>query len=180
MENLFNLILILPIFSFLIICIFGYKLGTYGSMLISTGNMLVAWLFALILLFNSSFNSIFYVNLYNWLSISGFDVSFCLRYDSLTSIMFIVVTTISSCVHVYSCVYMYTDAYLTRFMSYLSLFTFFMLLLVSSSNLLILFLGWEGVGLCSYLLIGFWYTRAQAGKAATKAFLINKIGDLFF
>jgi NADH-quinone oxidoreductase subunit L len=64
-------------------------------------------------------------------------------------------------------------------MSYLSLFTFFMLLLVSSGNLLVLFIGWEGVGLCSYLLIGFWYSRAQAGKAATKAFLINKIGDLF-
>ena len=94
--------------------------------------------------------------------------------------MFVVVTTISSLVHAYSCVYMYTDAYLSRFMSYLSLFTFFMLVLVSSSNLLVLFLGWEGVGLCSYLLIGFWYTRAQAGKAATKAFLINKVGDLFF
>lgn len=93
--------------------------------------------------------------------------------------MFIVVTTVSSIVHFYSCAYMYTDPFLSRFMSYLSLFTFFMLLLVSSGNLLVLFFGWEGVGLCSYLLIGFWYTRAQAGKAATKAFIINKIGDLF-
>lgn len=93
--------------------------------------------------------------------------------------MFVVVTTVSSIVHLYSCAYMYTDPFLSRFMSYLSLFTFFMLLLVSSGNLLILFFGWEGVGLCSYLLIGFWYTRAQAGKAATKAFIINKIGDLF-
>lgn len=74
---------------------------------------------------------------------------------------------------------MYTDPFLSRFMSYLSLFTFFMLLLVSSGNLLVLFFGWEGVGLCSYLLISFWYTRAQAGKAATKAFILNKIGDLF-
>lgn len=88
-------------------------------------------------------------------------------------------TTVSSVVHLYSCAYMYTDPFLARFMSYLSLFTFFMLLLVSSGNLLVLFFGWEGVGLCSYLLIGFWYTRAQAGKAATKAFVINKIGDLF-
>lgn len=93
--------------------------------------------------------------------------------------MFLVVTLVSSCVHSYSCVYMYTDPFLTRFLSYLSLFTFFMLVLVSSANALVLFLGWEGVGLCSYLLIGFWYTRAQAGKAATKAFLVNKIGDLF-
>src|SRR3984957_17571795 len=94
--------------------------------------------------------------------------------------MFIVVTTISSIVHIYSSVYMYTDPFLVRFMSYLSIFTFFMLLLVSSGNLLVLFMGWEGVGLCSYLLIGFWHTRAQAGKAATKAFIINKIGGLFF
>jgi NADH-quinone oxidoreductase subunit L len=94
--------------------------------------------------------------------------------------MFFVVCMVSSCVHVYSSVYMFTDPYLSRFMLYLSFFTFFMLLLVSSGNLLVLFLGWEGVGLCSYLLIGFWYTRAQAVKAATKAFLVNKIGDLFF
>jgi len=80
-------------------------------------------------------------------SISGFDIAFSLRYDSLTAIMFIVVTFISSCVHVYSCVYMYTDPYLSRFMSYLSLFSFFMLLLVSASNLLVLFLGWEVVWL---------------------------------
>lgn len=93
--------------------------------------------------------------------------------------MFIVVTLVSSMVHLYSTVYMYTDPFLTRFLSYLSLFSFFMLVLVSSGNFLVLFLGWEGVGLSSYLLIGFWYTRAQAGKAASKAFLINKVGDLF-
>jgi len=107
-------------------------------------------------------------------------ITFSLRYDSLTAVMFLVVTAISFCVHLYSCVYMYTDPFLSRFMSYLSMFTFFMLLLVSSANLLVLFLGWEGVGLCSYLLISFWYTRVQAAKAATKAFLINKVGDLFF
>lgn len=120
-----------------------------------------------------------HVDVWPWLNIAEFPINFGLRYDSLTSVMFIVVTTVSCIVHIYSCVYMYTDPFLARFMSYLSLFTFFMLLLVSSSNLLVLFFGWEGVGLCSYLLIGFWYTRAQAGKAATKAFIINKIGDLF-
>lgn len=93
--------------------------------------------------------------------------------------MFLVVAVVSSCVHIYSSVYMYTDPYLSRFMLYLSFFTFFMLVLVSAGNLLVLFLGWEGVGLCSYLLISFWYTRAQAVKAATKAFLVNKVGDLF-
>jgi len=93
--------------------------------------------------------------------------------------MFFVVGVVSACVHVYSTVYMYTDPFLSRFLSFLSLFSFFMLLLVSSGNYLILFIGWEGVGLSSYLLISFWYTRVQAGKAATKAFLINKVGDLF-
>ena len=148
-------------------------------MIFSVINIVTTFLLSVLLFIYNSFDIVSYVELYNWLSISGFDITFCFRYDSLTSIMFMVVTTISSCVHIYSCVYMYTDAYLSRFMSYLSLFTFFMLILVSSSNLLVLFLGWEGVGLCSYLLIGFWYTRAQAGKAATKAFLINKVGDLF-
>lgn len=148
-------------------------------MILSVTNMLSALLSAFLLLFNISYELNYYSALWQWLSVSGFEVLFSLRYDSLTSLMFIVVTLVSSCVHVYSCVYMYADPYLTRFMSYLSLFTFFMLLLVSSGNLLVLFLGWEGVGLCSYLLIGFWYTRAQAGKAATKAFLINKVGDLF-
>ena len=142
MENLFNLILIVPVFSFLAVCVFGQNLGAYGSMFTTTGNMLVAWLFSIFLFLNTSFTESYYACLYNWLSFAGMVVSFCLRYDSLTSVMFVVVTTVSSCVHVYSCVYMYTDPYLARFMSYLSLFTFFMLLLVSSSNLLVLFLGW--------------------------------------
>jgi NADH-quinone oxidoreductase subunit L len=155
MEKIFSLILILPVLSFLIICSFGHKLGVYGSMLLSVINMLMALLCALWVLVTSSFTHLFYIEAWRWLSITGFDSFFSLRYDALTGIMFLVVTGVSCCVHLYSCVYMYTDANVSRFMSYLSLFTFFMLLLVSSSNLLVLFLGWEGVGLCSYLLIGF-------------------------
>lgn len=179
MQNLLLLVLIFPLFSFLTIASFGRYLGVYGSMLLSVINMCSALLISILLFFVVSFDTAVYMELWNWLLISEFPISFAFRYDGLTAAMFLVVTIVSSCVHMYSCVYMYTDPFLARFMSYLSLFTFFMLVLVSSSNLLVLFLGWEGVGLCSYLLIGFWYTRAQAGKAATKAFLINKVGDLF-
>lgn len=92
--------------------------------------------------------------------------------------MSIVVLSVSALVHTYSCGYMQGDPHIPRFISYISLFTFFMLILVTSENFLQLFLGWEGVGLCSYLLVGFWFTRIQAVKSAFKAIIINKIGDL--
>lgn len=176
---MFIIVLLLPLISFVSILLFGSYIGTFGSMLIACCNLVLAFLTSSILFWSFSHEFALYVDLWSWINISELPINFSLRYDSLTAVMFIVVTTVSSVVHLYSCAYMYTDPFLSRFMSYLSLFTFFMLLLVSSGNLLVLFFGWEGVGLCSYLLIGFWYTRAQAGKAATKAFIINKIGDLF-
>ena len=97
--------------------------------------------------------------------------------DSLTVVMLCIVTFVSSCVHLYSIEYMSTDAHLPRFMSYLSFFTFFMLILVTANNLLQMFVGWEGVGVSSYLLINFWFTRIQANKAAIKAMLLNRVGD---
>jgi NADH-ubiquinone oxidoreductase chain 5 len=98
-------------------------------------------------------------------------------FDSLTVVMLVVVTFISSLVHLYSTEYMINDPHLSRFMFYLSLFTFFMLILVSADNYVQMFVGWEGIGLCSYLLINFWFTRIQANKAAVKAMLMNRIGD---
>ena len=92
--------------------------------------------------------------------------------------MLVLVTSVSFFVHLFSTSYMDGDPHLPRFMSYLSLFTFFMIILVTSNNLVQLFIGWEGVGLCSYLLIGFWYTRIQANKSAIKAMIINKVGDI--
>lgn len=165
--------------SFIFILFFGHLIGSAGALLISISNIVLALLCSIISFYKLSFDSILIINLWDWLRVSEFSVLFSLRYDTLTAVMFIVVSLVSSIVHIYSSVYMYTDPYLTKFMSYLSLFTFFMLLLVSANNLLVLFMGWEGVGLCSYLLIGFWHTRIQAAKSATKAFLINKIGDLF-
>ena len=94
--------------------------------------------------------------------------------------MLIVITTMSACIHIYSIGYMKDDNSISRFMGYLSLFTFFMLTLVTSDNLLQMFFGWEGVGLASYLLIGFWHHKESANKAALKAFIVNRIGDFGF
>lgn len=119
-----------------------------------------------------------YIHLWTWMDTGLLTVNFGLMFDSITSVMLIVVTTVSSLVHLYSTGYMAGDPHVPRFMSYLSLFTFFMLILVTADNLVQLFIGWEGVGLCSYLLINFWYTRIQANKSAIKAMVINRIGDV--
>jgi proton-translocating NADH-quinone oxidoreductase chain L len=117
-------------------------------------------------------------DLFPWVSTGNVDVRWSFLFDSLTTTMLLVVTGVSTLVHVYSSEYMAGDPHLPRFMSYLSLFTFFMLMLVTGGNLLQLFLGWEGVGLCSFLLINFWFTRIQANKAAIKAMLVNRVGDV--
>ena len=155
MQFLFNIVLLLPLLSFLTLCFFSRTLGVYGSMIIACSNMLGSLVCGIVLFLNKSFTTIYFLEMWRWLSIVGLEIPFSLRYDGLTAVMFLVVGVVSTCVHFYSCVYMYTDPFLSRFLSYLSLFTFFMLLLVSSGNFLVLFMGWEGVGLCSYLLIGF-------------------------
>lgn len=119
-------------------------------------------------------------HLFNWISSGDFQASWALRVDSLTAVMLVLVTTVSAVVHVYSVGYMSHDDHVPRFMSYLSLFTFFMLVLVTSDNFLQMFVGWEGVGLCSYLLIGFWYKKQSACSAAMKAFIVNRVGDFGF
>jgi proton-translocating NADH-quinone oxidoreductase chain L len=120
------------------------------------------------------------ITLFDWINISSLTIKWEFLFDSLTYAMLGAVLTISTFVHIYSMDYMEHDPRLTLFLSYLSLFTFFMVILVTSSNLLVTILGWEGVGLCSYLLISFWYTRIQANKAALKAILMNRIGDFAF
>ena len=118
--------------------------------------------------------------MFNWITSGSFSVDWALRVDALTATMLIVVTSVSACVHLYSIGYMDKDKSIKRFMGYLSLFTFFMLMLVTSDNLLQMFFGWEGVGLASYLLIGFWHHKDSANKAAMKAFIVNRIGDFGF
>ena len=120
------------------------------------------------------------ITLFTWMVSADFKVDWALRIDSLTAVMLVVVTTVSSLVHLYSIGYMAEEPYRPRFMSYLSLFTFAMLALVTSDNLAQLFFGWEGVGLASYLLIGYWYHKPEANAAAIKAFIVNRIGDFGF
>ncbi|MBK3772911.1 NADH-quinone oxidoreductase subunit L [Azospirillum brasilense] len=120
------------------------------------------------------------IELMSWIRSGGLDVSWALRVDQLTAVMLVVVNTVSAMVHVYSIGYMAEDPQKPRFMGYLSLFTFAMLMLVTADNLVQLFFGWEGVGLASYLLINFWYEKPSANNAAIKAFLVNRVGDFGF
>jgi proton-translocating NADH-quinone oxidoreductase chain L len=171
------LILLLPFLGFLSGAIFGRYLGrtvcytTTGGIFISL--MLSLFLFYEILAFGLS------CKLYamSWIVVDTLNIDWCFCFDSLTSVMLVVVTFVSTLVHLYSTEYMEHDPHLQRFMCYLSLFTFFMLILITGNNFLQMFVGWEGVGLSSYLLINFWFTRIQANKAAIKAMLVNRIGD---
>jgi proton-translocating NADH-quinone oxidoreductase chain L len=159
----------------------GRRIGSKGAGIITTGSIVISALLAWIIFYEVAINgSPTYLFLYNWIDIGYFNVNFGLLFDTLTATMLIVITSISALVHLYSTEYMSTDPHLPRFMSYLSLFTFFMLILVTADNFLQLFIGWEGVGLCSYLLINFWFTRIQANKSAIKAMVVNRIGDVGF
>ena len=120
------------------------------------------------------------IELFTWIDSGALEVSWALKLDTLTAVMMIVVTVVSAMIHIYSIGYMHGDAGVPRFFAYLNLFTFFMLMLVTADNLVQLFFGWEGVGLASYLLIGFWYDRPAANAAAIKAFIVNRVGDFGF
>ncbi|MEE9317452.1 MAG: NADH-quinone oxidoreductase subunit L, partial [Rhodospirillales bacterium] len=120
------------------------------------------------------------LELFTWIDSGAMEVSWAIKLDTLSAVMLLMVTVVSTVIHVYSIGYMHHDTSIPRFMCYLSLFTFFMLMLVTADNLVQLYFGWEGVGLCSYLLIGFWYDRPSANAAAIKAFVVNRIGDFGF
>jgi len=174
-------ILLLPCLGFVLAGLFGRYLGRLGSAYCGTICMVLTWLISLIIFYEVCLcRSTVIVDLYNWILIDIYDVSFGLLFDPLSSIMVVVVVTISSLVHIYSIGYMSHDPLISRFMSYLSMFTFFMLVLVTSSNMVQMFIGWEGVGVCSYLLINFWFTRVAANKSALKAMIMNRIADVFF
>jgi len=175
---MYLLLVFLSFLGFLIAGLFGRFLGPKGSSFVTTGCLIVSFLFSLIAFYEIGLmGSPVYIKLFTWVSSEALVVNWGFLFDSLTVLMCVVVTFISSLVHIYSIEYMSHDPHLPRFMSYLSLFTFFMLILVTADNFIQMFLGWEGVGLCSYLLINFWFTRIQANKAAVKAMIINRIGD---
>ena len=172
------LIIILPIIGAVSAGFFGHKIGRRGSMFITTFFMFISCILSYIAFYNVGLKGeVYHITLFKWIDCGLLQINWAFFFDSLTVVMLIVVTTVSALVHLYSCSYMGGDPHIQRFMSYLSLFTFFMLMLVSADNFVQLFFGWEGVGLCSYLLISFWYTRLQANKAAIKAMLVNRIGD---
>ena len=173
-----QLIIFLPLIGFIFCFLFGNFFSFKVYQIFTTFFLFVATLLSWILFFeylNDKEKQIIY--LLNWFTSGNFIVDWSIRLDSLTTTMFIVVSTVSACVHLYSIGYMNEDPSKVRFMGYLSLFTFFMLILVSSNNLIQMFFGWEGVGLASYLLIGFWYHKSSANNAAIKAFLVNRVGD---
>ena len=175
---MYLLIVFLPLLGFLSASLFGRVIGSKGSATITT----VLLFFTLFLSFSAFFEvglnqSNVYIEIGTWVKSEILIINWGFMFDSLTTVMCIIVTFVSFLVHLYSIEYMSHDPHLPRFMSYLSLFTFFMLILVTADNFLQMFLGWEGVGLCSYLLINFWFTRIQANKAAVKAMILNRIGD---
>jgi NADH-ubiquinone oxidoreductase chain 5 len=176
---MYILVVTIPLISAIISGIFGRFIGTEGAKRITTISISITSVLAWIIFYEVGIcQSNTYVDLWEWINIGNFQVRFGFQFDGLTSVMLVLVTTISALVHLYSTEYMNKDPHITRFMSYLSLFTFFMLILVTASNLLQLFIGWEGVGLCSYLLINYWYTRLQANKAGMKAMIVNRVGDV--
>ena len=175
---MYTLIVFLSLIGFCITGLFGRYIGPKGSALLTTSCLVISLFFSLVAFYEVGLmGSPVYIKLGTWVSSEVLLVNWGFMFDSLTVVMCIVVTFVSSLVHLYSIEYMSHDPHLPRFMSYLSLFTFFMLILVTADNFIQMFLGWEGVGLCSYLLINFWFTRVQANKAAIKAMIINRIGD---
>jgi len=176
---MYILVLFIPLLSAIIAGLFGRFIGEKGAGIITTSCIFITAFLSWTIFYEVGVcNTVTYIQLWNWITSGIYSVHFGLLFDSVTAVMLIVVTSISAVVHLYSTEYMRGDPHLPRFMSYLSIFTFFMLVLVTSDNLLQLFIGWEGVGLCSYLLINFWFTRIQANKSAIKAMVVNRIGDV--
>jgi len=172
-------LLFLPLLASIISGFFGKYIGDRNSeivtsLFVSISAILSLMLFYQVILNNYESN----VVIATWINSGTLDVNWSIKVDALSSVMLVVVTLISTLVHIYSIGYMSHDPHKPRFMAYLSLFTFSMLTLVTSDNFLQLFFGWEGVGLCSYFLIGFWYKKESANAAAIKAFVVNRVGDL--
>ena len=173
-----HLVIFLPLVSYLFCFFFGKNFNFKISQIITTSFLFMSAILSWILFFSFlGEKDTEVIHIINWFTSGNFVVDWSIRLDALTTTMFIVVCSVSACVHLYSVGYMNEDPSKVRFMGYLSLFTFFMLMLVSSNNLLQMFFGWEGVGLASYLLIGFWYHKPSANNAAIKAFLVNRVGD---
>src|SRR5476649_1860186 len=184
MDLAIKLIVFLPLVAAVIAGLFCRLIGDKPAQIVTCAALLIAAALSIFVFIHIGFgpedSKMIVVRLFSWFASGTVDVAWSLRVDTLTAVMLIVVTGVSSVVHVYSVGYMAEDTSIPRFMAYLSLFTFFMLMLVTADNLVQLFFGWEGVGLASYLLIGFWYDKPSANAAAMKAFIVNRVGDFGF
>jgi len=173
-------IIILPLLGSIVSGFFGRKVGVNGAQLITCSSVIMTTILAVIAFFEVGFNNIpVSIELFRWIDTEWFNIIWGFEFDSLTVSMLIPVLIISSLVHIYSISYMSNDPHIQRFFSYLSLFTFMMIILVTANNYLLMFVGWEGVGVCSYLLVSFWFTRIAANQSSLSAFLTNRVGDCF-
>src|SRR6266566_6276883 len=184
MDLAIKLIILLPLVAAAIAGLFCRVIGDRPAQIVTCVALLIAAALSIFVFVRIGFGpenaKLVVVKLFTWMDSGTLNVDWSLRVDTLTAVMLIVVTGVSSMVHVYSIGYMAEDPGIPRFMAYLSLFTFFMLMLVTANDFVQLFFGWEGVGLMSYLLIGFWYNRNSANEAAIKAFIVNRVGDFGF
>ncbi|AWC23450.1 NADH-quinone oxidoreductase subunit L [Aminobacter sp. MSH1] len=179
---MYQLIVFLPLLGFLIAGLFGRSIGAKASEYITSGLLVVSAVLSWVAFITVGLGDVevFTVPVLRFIDSGGLQANWALRIDTLTVVMLVVVNTVSALVHIYSIGYMHHDPHRPRFFAYLSLFTFAMLMLVTSDNLVQMFFGWEGVGLASYLLIGFWYKKPSANAAAIKAFVVNRVGDFGF
>jgi len=174
-------VLILPLLGSLISGMFGRKIGTTGAQIITTSSIIITTFLSVLIFIEVGLNHVpVYIELFRWVDSESLFILWSFNFDSLTASMLIPVLIVSSLVHVYSIGYMSHDPHNQRFFSYLSLFTFMMIILVTSNNYLVTFVGWEGVGVCSYLLVSFWFTRIAANQSSISAFLTNRVGDCLF
>lgn len=173
-------LIILPLLGSISSGFFGRKIGVSGSHFITCSSVIVTTILALLAFVEVGMNNIpVTINLARWIDVEALNVLWSFRFDSLTVSMLLPVLIVSSLVHIYSISYMSHDPHNQRFFSYLSLFTFMMILLVTGNNYLLMFVGWEGVGICSYLLVNFWFTRIAANQSSISALLTNRVGDCF-
>ncbi|MEJ6784458.1 NADH-quinone oxidoreductase subunit L [Aminobacter sp. Piv2-1] len=179
---MYQAIVFLPLLGFLIAGLFGHAIGAKASEYVTSGLLVVSAVLSWVAFITVGLGDVevFTVPVLRFLDSGALQANWELRIDTLTVVMLVVVNTVSALVHIYSIGYMHHDPHRPRFFAYLSLFTFAMLMLVTSDNLVQMFFGWEGVGLASYLLIGFWYKKPSANAAAIKAFVVNRVGDFGF
>ena len=173
-------IIVLPLLGSIVSGFFGRKVGVRGAQIITCCSVIVTTLLAIIAFIEVGLNNIpVSIKILRWVDSESLNVFWGFHFDSLTVSMLIPVLIVSSLVHIYSIGYMSSDPHNQRFFSYLSLFTFMMIILVTSNNFLLMFVGWEGVGICSYLLVSFWFTRIAANQSSISALLTNRVGDCF-